>query len=199
MEALDKVCSLLPETIRNQCTDFIDTYADAIIALLAQELDPQQVCTALGLCKSTILKAPPYKPPVAAVGGDEMCGVCETVMQYVDTLLEDNATIHQIEAVMEKVCNFLPSNLQQECENIVETYGPAIIQLIAQYADPEEICQALKLCKQTRVEMVQLQPSKAHLLGENECSYGPAFWCASQANAQRCKAVDHCKKHVWKN
>ena len=27
-----------------------------------------------------------------------------------------------------------------QCDNIMSTYGPAIIQLIAQYADPEEIC-----------------------------------------------------------
>ena len=51
--ALEKVCSILPETVRNQCTSFVDTYSAAIIALLAQELDPQQICTALGLCSSS--------------------------------------------------------------------------------------------------------------------------------------------------
>ena len=48
----------------------------------------------------------------ATMGSDEMCGVCETVMQYGDTLLEDNATIHEIEQVLEKVCNLLPKNLR---------------------------------------------------------------------------------------
>ena len=28
---------------------------------------------------------------------------------------------------------------------------------------------------------------KVQLLGENECSWGPAYWCASRENADRCK------------
>jgi hypothetical protein len=45
---------------------------------------------------------------------DEMCTVCETVIQYVETLLEDNATVAEIEAVLEKVCNFLPTSLRDQ-------------------------------------------------------------------------------------
>jgi len=37
------------------------------------------------------------------------------------------------------------------------------------------------------------------MLGNNECTWGPAYWCASRENAEKCKAVDHCKRTVWKN
>jgi len=30
-------------------------------------------------------------------------------------------------------------------------------------------------------------PKKAVLLGTNECTYGPAYWCASRENAKKCK------------
>lgn len=42
-EALGKVCKKLPESISDQCTQFVDLYGDAIVAILAQEIDPSQV------------------------------------------------------------------------------------------------------------------------------------------------------------
>lgn len=40
---LAKVCKKLPESISEQCTQFVDLYGDAIVAILAQEIDPSQV------------------------------------------------------------------------------------------------------------------------------------------------------------
>lgn len=201
LAALDKVCSILPDTIKAQCTDFVDTYGPAVIILLEQELSPEVVCKTLGLCAGSVkVEMPHIKLPVKLNGG-EMCGVCETVIQYVDSLLEQNATIEEIEQTLEKVCNFLPGNLKKQCDDIIETYGPAIVQLLAQYADPSEICQAIGLCTKDvqPVPIEKIVPAKANLVGVSECTYGPAFWCASAENAVKCKATAHCKKHVWVN
>ena len=43
-----------------------------------------------------------------------MCGICETVIQYVDSLLQDNATEAEIEQALEKVCNFVPDLIKDE-------------------------------------------------------------------------------------
>lgn len=40
---LDKVCYEMPQSIQVQCTNFIDLYGDAFVAILAQEIDPSQV------------------------------------------------------------------------------------------------------------------------------------------------------------
>ena len=45
---------------------------------------------------------------------EEFCGVCETIIQYVGSLLEENATETQIKQALNKVCNFLPSELRGE-------------------------------------------------------------------------------------
>lgn len=37
------MCKKLPNSIENECGQFIDTYGDAVVALLAQEIDPSQV------------------------------------------------------------------------------------------------------------------------------------------------------------
>jgi len=203
LKALDTVCSILPDTIKAQCTDFVDTYGPAVLILLEQELSPELVCTTIGLCSANgkVRTGKPVIKLPAGLKGDEMCGVCETVIQYVDGLLEQNATIQEIEATLEKVCNFLPGNLRQECDTIIEQYGPAIVQLLAQFADPKEVCQSIGLCSQSSkpVPIEEIKPAKANLVGVSECTYGPAFWCASQENAVKCKATEHCKKHVWDN
>ena len=49
-QVLEKVCSILPDTISQECKDFIANYSKAIIQLLLDRLDPKQVCTALKLC-----------------------------------------------------------------------------------------------------------------------------------------------------
>lgn len=195
IDALEKVCSLLPETVAAECKSFVDLYGPAVIALLEQELDPKQICTAIGLCSATDII------DTVVVTGSELCGVCETLIGYLDAILEQNATVKEIEAAVEKVCNFLPDPYKNECDTIVETYGPLIVQLISQFADPNEVCTAVGLCGNTTkvVQMSKIQPAKAQLLGVNECTYGPAFWCLSRENAEKCKAVAHCTKHVWKN
>lgn len=41
-QVLGKMCKKLPG-IQNQCKEFIDTYGDAIVAILVQQIDPAQV------------------------------------------------------------------------------------------------------------------------------------------------------------
>ena len=44
------VCNRLPAQLKDQCTDFVNQYAPAVIALLVQEMNPTTVCDTLGLC-----------------------------------------------------------------------------------------------------------------------------------------------------
>lgn len=194
--ALDKVCSVLPSTIGAECTNFVNTYGPGILTLLEQELSPQLVCSTLGLCSSTTLKFVPRK-----VADTEMCGVCETLIQYVDSLLTQNATEKEIEDVLEKVCNFLPGTMKTQCDQIVDTYLPLLVKLIPQFADPREVCTEIGLCGNTskKVVMEKIVPAKPMLVGVNECTYGPAYWCASVENARKCQAEAHCQRHVWNN
>ena len=53
IEALEKVCYVLPSKYRKECDDFVKQYADEMIKLLLQDLPPKEVCAALGLCSKT--------------------------------------------------------------------------------------------------------------------------------------------------
>jgi hypothetical protein len=40
---VEEACGHLPDAIRGQCREFVETYGNAFIALLAQEIDPSVV------------------------------------------------------------------------------------------------------------------------------------------------------------
>ncbi|XP_052689256.1 uncharacterized protein LOC128167523 [Crassostrea angulata] len=221
--ALKMVCSKLPATISQECTDFVNQYADLVINLLIQEGDPKTVCKALNLCSSKQKKTNinsirflPIPGQVASLRlGDEKCEVCEVILNYLDEALKENKTVQAVEALLDQVCNFLPTTFKEECDTIVAQYGPVIAQLFSQLLDPKKICQEIKLCpskygvKQSLINhlMKKTKPapkdtrlyfkSKQQKLGKKECTYGPSYWCASLKNAQKCQAEEHCRTKVW--
>jgi saposin len=49
---VENVCNLLPTTVTQSCKNFIELYGDVVIALLAQSLDPKEVCSEIRACKA---------------------------------------------------------------------------------------------------------------------------------------------------
>lgn len=47
------ICNYMPRTVASECNKFVDQYADLVITLLAQTMDPKSVCTEIKLCKPT--------------------------------------------------------------------------------------------------------------------------------------------------
>ncbi|XP_046845570.1 prosaposin-like [Xenia sp. Carnegie-2017] len=45
---------------------------------------------------------------------------------------------------------------------------------------------------------IALASAHPYRLGLSKCTYGPAYWCASYAQAVECQAISHCKNYVWK-
>ncbi|XP_071952140.1 uncharacterized protein [Antedon mediterranea] len=135
INALDKVCSYLPKTIAADCEDFVNTYTPQILGII-RELSPDQVCTALGLCTSKVVKN---------VDASAECVLCEFVMQELDTILSENSTEQEIINALEKVCSLLPNTLQDDCDSLVKQYGPEIIELLKSQS-PDTICTSIGLC-----------------------------------------------------
>lgn len=51
-QVIDKACSKLPSSINSTCIEFVNTYEPALVAILAQEIDPSQVCPLIKACPS---------------------------------------------------------------------------------------------------------------------------------------------------
>ncbi|XP_016088398.1 prosaposin-like, partial [Sinocyclocheilus grahami] len=184
VQAVEKVCDILPSTLTAQCKDLIDTYGQAIIELLVQEADPKTICSFLALCNGVSHVSVMDKQRFEAGG---FCDVCKMAVHYVDGILEQNATQAEIEEAVLKVCDFLPDAVRDECNQLIEQYEPLLVQLLLQTLDPDFVCMKLGACP----EAVQ------RLLGLEQCSWGPSYWCKNVETASRCNALDHCRRHVW--
>ncbi|XP_061766494.1 prosaposin isoform X1 [Nerophis ophidion] len=186
IQAVEKVCAYLPSSLGTECKDLIDTYGQAIIELLIQEADPKTVCTVLALCNSA-KRAFVSALDVTTFNAGGYCKVCKMAVTYIDGILEKNATEAQIEESVRKVCSFLPDSYQTQCDQLVEQYEPMLVQLLVQMLDPDFVCMKMGACPDVM----------RRLLGTEQCSLGPSFWCRSMETAARCDAVVHCRRHVW--
>ncbi|XP_078393193.1 prosaposin-like [Cetorhinus maximus] len=185
-KAVAKVCSILPATIKSECKDFVKQYGKAVVELLAQELDPAFVCTAIGLCKNTERGVVEKIKPKQLKAGP-LCEICKTVVGYLDGFLESNATEKEIEAALDKICDLLPASVRDECNQLVEQYGPILLKILLETMDPDFVCMNIGVCI----------GAKKHLVGADKCVWGPSYWCTNMETANQCNAVEHCKRHIW--
>jgi hypothetical protein len=60
-ELLDKVCNILPSSLKPNCTDFVKKYGLIIAILLQKNETPAQVCDFLKLCNNGTQQSPSRK------------------------------------------------------------------------------------------------------------------------------------------
>ncbi|CAF3355329.1 unnamed protein product [Rotaria socialis] len=149
-ENLEKVCSLIPSTLRNQCYDYIDNYGPPIIAILLQEFDLATVCHKLNLCTNQmkidithILKA-----------DTATCGICDYISTFLNFALKRSSQEKSLQHSLSTVCSHLSEEQQSKCQTIVHLFSPHIEQL--KLSPGDNFCQELPLCQ---TPMSELQPA----------------------------------------
>jgi len=91
------------------------------------------------------------------------CVLCEFVMYRLQEWLQDDHTQEDIQQGLTRVCQTAPDSLKDQCQNLVDLYGPAIVQLLIQDVDPKRVCTVLNVCK-VETETPQMSNS-VNLLG----------------------------------
>jgi hypothetical protein len=46
--------------------------------------------------------------------GDAKCETCEVILNYLDEALKENKTVQAVEALLDDICNFLPTTFKEE-------------------------------------------------------------------------------------
>ncbi|XP_063217466.1 prosaposin [Bacillus rossius redtenbacheri] len=183
--AVRDVCNILPSTISKECNDFINQYADLIILFLSESLDPKQVCTAIDLCKGSSLAVQELKNSFAE------CAVCEAAVGALEELIGEDPTVNgKITTEIKKVCALMPAKDQRQCDAIIATYGPSMVNLMTEMVGGRLVCLKIGLCVDENRQAVEL-------LGGSRCTWGPSYWCQSAVHAAACKTTKHCQEFVW--
>lgn len=151
-------CHKLPKAIQGECQEFVDTYGDAVIALLIQDLDPATICPKLSLCTSAI-----------SVKADGKCPLCLFLVQDLEDKLKHNKTKANIENELHTLCSHLRDDLKAECFDFVNTYTAELVDKLANDFSPHDICSYLKLCPDNEMRLIDHLGSKATLLQYSMC------------------------------
>jgi len=186
------VCGHLPDTVADMCIDFVEQYGDEIFDMLVKEMAPKEVCSEMGLCAAVSNKLKVLgqeELQMEHIGFPKTCTVCETIVEYLDKLLEDDTIEESIDQIVEKACKIIPSNAQAKCKGIVDTYGPYLLHQLGMMMDKTKVCQSVHLCKPPA--------GQVQLLGGKFCTFGPAYWCVSKEHAIACNELEHCQAKEW--
>lgn len=138
-----KICNKVPAEFQGQCQNFINTYSDAIIALLIQDLDPSQVCPLLDVCSTE------------TVNENEKCPICLFLVQDLEELIKKDRSKENIERKLSVLCEHLKADLKAECLDFVNTYTAELVDKLASDFSPQQLCLYLKCC--TEKEEVRIE------------------------------------------
>ncbi|XP_012523993.1 prosaposin [Monomorium pharaonis] len=153
-EFFGKICTKVPSSIEGECQEFVNTYGDAVVALLVQEIDPSQVCTMIRICPSEALlkmwEKIPKQYTITTVEDKPSCPFCLLAITQVYDVIKNNKTEANIEAELDKLCNHLPQNLINQCTEFVKTYSKELVDMLLADMTPQEVCTYLHLCDPTK-------------------------------------------------
>ncbi|XP_020280351.1 prosaposin [Pseudomyrmex gracilis] len=185
---IHSMCDHLPKTVSKECNSFVDKYADAVLSILTNNVSPKEVCTMLSLCKVSIKQ---IRESVTE------CALCRAIITQVDKLLYNSKTDAEIEEVVKKVCKYLPSEKQPECNKMIDIYGQSIINMLRAHMDSEKMCEKMALCSSNDYFAMSFKSSRQfRSINElKKCTWGQSFVCENEELARLCNVTKQCEEY----
>ncbi|KAJ4459565.1 putative Proactivator polypeptide [Paratrimastix pyriformis] len=140
-QIVGKICMYVPKALQPICKSFIDEYTPQLIDLFVKDVPADKICKTMRLC-GTSKPAPVHTPSLE-------CTVCQFIMSELESFLTQAKTEEEIVKAVEQVCSRLPGFIQGPCHDLIEQYGPEIIQLLVDKENPQTICTQIKLCNKS--------------------------------------------------
>ncbi|KAK5580165.1 hypothetical protein RB653_000178 [Dictyostelium firmibasis] len=82
-------------------------------------------------------------------GSNLECEFCEFAVGYAEKYIASNATETEVIDKIEKLCNFVPSELEATCDSLTSVYGKQFINTILNRESPSAFCAQIKICNTT--------------------------------------------------
>ncbi|XP_005068906.2 proactivator polypeptide-like 1 [Mesocricetus auratus] len=192
--ALERVCSIMPESLVQQCVTLVETYSPSLVQLVSR-VTPEKVCETIRLCNSrrqarSISRAEATTPSllVDEENYGSFCQGCKRILGVSSQNLDRKSTKRDILNAFKGGCRVLPLPYVLQCHRFVAEYEPVLIESLRFMMDPNDLCKKMGACHSPKVP----------LLGTDQCVMGPSFWCKSPEAAEMCDALEHCQRLVWK-
>ncbi|XP_055637082.1 uncharacterized protein LOC129775888 isoform X2 [Toxorhynchites rutilus septentrionalis] len=199
------VCSKMPNTVSKQCSNLIDEYGEFIIKFLAT-IPPQEICKKLSLCWKELQELENVNAEVVE------CAVCQGATEAIEGMLrQDSSFSSDLMKHVDKICNNLPAHYYQRCDTLVSVYGVSMMRQLKNHVEKEQVCVNMGLCGNTSgyvrfedevAKSDHVERKHEHLVGAQECTWGPSHFCSSEEIAQRCNTSKYCsekKLGKWQN
>eukprot|EP01132_Coremiostelium_polycephalum_P005212 gene5212-6490_t len=158
---LHKDCNLLREKHWvSACKAVVSNYTPKIIDYLVRQVSPKTICGYIGLCVAQpetpvfdfvpgvldMMEEEPMILPGQIDKNKLKCTACTQIGGMVKKFLEQQQTIQQISAFLEKQCDLLePKSSKTMCKLIVANYLPSIVRQLENLT-PQQVCGLLHLC-----------------------------------------------------
>ncbi|EFA82670.1 saposin B domain-containing protein [Heterostelium album PN500] len=157
---LQNECAIMG-ALAGECKTLIAVYGPTIIAKVQAAQNPITICTDIGLCSSKVA----VKKPVPAVKGGINCDICNYLVGKIESALNLNMNETEIMGLLQNDCSKL-GPVASVCDDVVNIYGPTIIQKIQNQENPLTVCTEVGLCT---TAVAKPAPKKA-VKGDTECA-----------------------------
>ncbi|XP_050313215.1 uncharacterized protein LOC126748197 isoform X4 [Anthonomus grandis grandis] len=142
-KVMDKACSKLPASVNDTCVAFVNTYEPALVAILAQEIDPSQVCPMIKACPAEKAKDVDI---FSSAKSSSNCPLCLYAVTELESMIKGQKTKDEVKKYLDQVCDHLPHSVREPCEDFVNTYTEELVEMIVADLNPQEVCVYLKMC-----------------------------------------------------
>jgi saposin len=153
-QQLDQLCNALG-SYSVMCQNLVDAYLPQIVQYIEKNETPAQVCAKVGLCdamaalaKQILQAKPAIAVPIvanAANASPALCGLCKTIVSYVELFLSHGSGEMAIAKQLHSLCA-LTQGFKAQCDALVDNQLPSIIQWVEDMKTPTEICALVKMC-----------------------------------------------------
>lgn len=211
-KALDKLCSHLSPKLKNECTDFVETYSSELVEMLVSDFTPQEICVYLKLCvdqrpdlsllnmeieRDNRRQTPNFdietnEIPDITVNGQVTLDHQSPVSSPECLLCED--LVKQVEKRIgnkknkEDIKEALEHacdrlrKYKTKCERYIEQHSDQIIDLLMKQLTPKEICHALGYCLAKEVDELEVDEALLDYVVEPAIAEPPKLLSPSEIN-----------------
>ncbi|CAL5970927.1 Saposin [Hexamita inflata] len=132
---LESLCGLFNEgPARQNCDKFIDQEYEELEKYIKAEFPPTAVCALVGACD--------VQPPVY----DTECEFCRIFYRMTLDFISADFTVHDIEILLDSVCDVFQNEAQAQCVEFVNTYYEALIKALNEKWPANTACEAFNAC-----------------------------------------------------